>query len=114
MGLYFFILVVVFFASSVASSVKKSGEIAKNVERKKEELTQLKKEQERLKAELERVSSEEYVEKQIRDNLGMSRAGELIVVLPDPEIVKKFSPIVAQEEEVLPDPNWKKWLNLFF
>ena len=43
----------------------------------------------------------------------MAKEGEIVVILPDPETVRKFAPSIYTEEEPLPDPNWKKWLKLF-
>jgi hypothetical protein len=55
-----------------------------------------------------------FIEKQIRNKLGLVKPGEAIVVLPDAEILKKMAPQIIAEEDVLPDPNWKKWEKLFF
>ena len=63
---------------------------------------------------LAEVKGEEYIEKQLRDNLGLAKEGEIVVVLPDEEILRKIAPSVPEEEDILPDPTWKKWLKLFF
>ena len=39
--------------------------------------------------------------------------GETIVVLPEEETLRKMAPRFEREEEVLPDPTWKKWVKLF-
>jgi len=61
---------------------------------------------------------EEYIEKikgeNEEDKLGLAKEGETIIVLPDEETIRKFAPSDEKEEEILPDPNWKKWLKLFF
>ncbi len=43
----------------------------------------------------------------------MAKEGEIIIVLPDEEILGTLAPNLEEEEEALPDPNWKKWLKLF-
>ncbi|MDP3994252.1 MAG: hypothetical protein Q8P91_00270, partial [bacterium] len=59
------------------------------------------------------AKKQEYIEKQLRDKLGLSKEGETIVVLPDADTLRKLVPPIPGEEEILPDPNWKKWLKLF-
>ena len=73
----------------------------------------LRKENEELKKELQILGSEEYKERQLRDKLGLAKEGELIVVLPDDETLRKLAPKILEEEDSLPDPNWKKWMHLF-
>lgn len=112
-GSYFLIFLIFILTSSLLQTIKRENSIKTEVEKKKEHLEDLKKDQERLKKELVEVQSGEYIERQLRDNLGLSREGEITVVLPDPEVVRKFAPSLEIPEEVLPDPNWKRWLELF-
>ena len=70
-------------------------------------------ENEELKKELQILGSEEYKERQLRDKLGLAKEGELIVVLPPDETLRKLAPKSLEEEDSLPDPNWKKWMHLF-
>jgi hypothetical protein len=42
------------------------------------------------------------------------KEGEVIVVLPDEDILRKLAPLLPTEENTLPEPNWKKWEKLFF
>lgn len=54
------------------------------------------------------------MEKELRDSLGFSRQGEVVVVLPDDLVNKTIEDRkqeVASEEQL---PNWKKWWDLFF
>jgi cell division protein FtsB len=112
-GTYFLIFLVFVFTSSLVQSIKRIKDVNSSVVGKESELENLQKEQDRLKKELERVQSDEYIEKQLRDNLGLAKEGEITVILPDSEIVKRFAPKLDTEEESLPDPNWKRWLKLF-
>src|SRR3990170_4508136 len=66
-----------------------------------------------LEKKLEEVKSDDYIEKQIRDKLGLAKEGEIVVVLPPPEVVRKLAPKIEEQEDTLPDPNWKKWFHLF-
>jgi len=93
--------------SSLASARKQINEAKKRVEeaqRKNDELI----------TKAQEVTSEAFTEQVARNKLGLAKPGETIIILPDPEIVKKFSGRVANEEQdSLPDPNWRKWLKLF-
>lgn len=91
----------------------KTKEIKKRIEKIRGRITKLEDEKEELENQLNEAKSQEYLEKQLRDKLGLSREGETIVVLPDAEILKKFVPEMPQEEETLPDPVWRKWARLF-
>ncbi|MDD5566535.1 MAG: septum formation initiator family protein [Candidatus Omnitrophica bacterium] len=75
-------------------------------------LENLQSENEKLKQDLEYVNSSEYIEKTARDSLGMAFEGETVVILPDDEEFKVL-PEKPPEEIVLPEPNWKKWMQLF-
>ena len=63
-----------------------------------------------LKARLEEVKSDEFVEREARDKLGMVREGEILVVLPQTE--ESSNPQATN----LPDDstNWQKWMRLYF
>jgi len=66
-----------------------------------------------LQKKIEELGSEVYIESQIRNNLGLVKEGEIVVVLPDPELLRKLAPVYEKEEKESPVVNWKKWLNLF-
>ncbi|MBX4205750.1 septum formation initiator family protein [Candidatus Microgenomates bacterium] len=79
----------------------------------KKEIVDINIKNENLKKQIQISSTEEFKEQQARDKLGLVKEGETIIVLPETEILKKFSPKIEEEQETLPEPNWKKWLNLF-
>jgi cell division protein FtsB len=106
----FFILLSVSLARNVIR-ILRAGEKVQEAEGRVEKL---KKEQEELKKRLETIGSDEYIEKQLRDNLGLAKEGEVVVVLPDEETLRALAPRFEQEDETLPDPNWKKWWKLLF
>lgn len=73
-------------------------------------------EQAGLQRQLAVVTSEEFAEEQIRDELLLAREGETVVVVPFDSTSTSLSAgaqgkQVAQEEENL--PNWRKWARLF-
>lgn len=76
-------------------------------------LEKIEAEKNRLEEQLKISESEEYVEKQLRNKLGLVKEGEIVIVLPEASIVKKLSPVIPEEEVSKPKPNWQKWLELF-
>jgi cell division protein FtsB len=67
-----------------------------------------KQENQRLKAALSYSQTQEFIEKQARDKLFMSKEDEQkVLILKDSEDSSKLS-------EKNNDPNWRKWWNLFF
>jgi len=81
---------------------------------KEKTLAELKKEDELAKKRLEEMSSNEYIEKQLRDNLMMQKAGEVVVVLPDEDTLRSLAPVIPQTEDKSDfKPNWRLWLEKF-
>lgn len=91
--------------------IRKSNE---KIEETRQRVEELKGKNEELRQQLEVVESDLFVEKQLRDKLGLAKEGEIVVVLPDDETLRKLAPKYEEEEAAIPDPNWKKWLNLFY
>ena len=113
---YFLYLVVLILLLLTISLVRNILRVSQAGDREKivgGRVENLKEENEKLKNELEKIESEAYVEFQARDKLGLAKEGEIIVVLPDDEILRKIAPLIEEEEESLPDPTWKKWIHLF-
>ena len=98
---------------SLFRSISKTKQNALLIKKERDRVEALSKEKQRLEEELQKVHSEEYIEKQLRDTLGLAKDGEIVLILPDEEVVKKFAPEYDEEEETLPDPNWKKWAKMF-
>lgn len=107
-------LLLIGLSSSLVRSYQKVGRTKAVIEREKGRVEELKKENKKLEEDLTRVKSEEFIEVQLRDKLGLARPGEIVLVLPDAETLKKLAPRLEEEEEALPDPPWKKWAKLFF
>lgn len=63
-----------------------------------------------LKQELEASKSADFVERQARDKLNMSRPGEVVLIIPDvPVKEEKTESSVASLQE----PNIRQWIRLF-
>jgi cell division protein FtsB len=110
---YLFLAVVVLLFISLVRNIIKSVQVGNRIKAEKTKLEDLKKEKNELERKLAETQSAEYLEKQLRNKLGLAKEGEIILVLPDEETLKKMAPENIEPEEVLPDPTWKKWLKLF-
>jgi len=86
----------------------KAGERIKLAEQK---VSQLEKEQPELLGKRQYYQSEEFIEEEARNKLGLSRPGETIVILPP-----NVGEILGQKEKTSEKeiPNWQRWWRLFF
>ena len=74
----------------------------------KEKLVSEQKKNQFLKEHLFYVKTNQFVEEEAREKLGMSRPGEYVVIAPT-------STSLNQEKiEIDMRPNWRKWWELFF
>jgi cell division protein FtsB len=110
---YLLILFVFLTLLGLARSINKARQVREMIKEKQEKVDKLNKENEEFKKRLKEVTSDEYIEKQLRDSLGLAKEGEIVVVLPDKETLKALAPHIEEEEDSLPDPNWKRWVHLF-
>lgn len=69
----------------------------------------LKKEQEELLKKKAAASRPGFLEKVAYDQLGMSRPGEEIIIIPQ-ELLVDRTPVIAVDNT----PNWQKWVRLLF
>jgi len=111
---YIFIALFLVLSISLIRNVIKISQAGKVVGEASLRVEILKEENLKLQERLSEVQGEAYVEKELRDKLGLAKEGETILVLPEEDIVRSLAPKLTEEEETLPDPNWKKWLKLFF
>ena len=107
------VFAILFLISLIRSLIKITGS-KKQIDEARGRVEKLQSENESLKNKLVLSQSEAFIEQQLRDKLGLAKEGEIVVVLPESSILKQYSPKIAYEEEVLPDPTWKMWLRLFY
>ena len=110
---YLIFALAVFLVISTVRNIGKIIQIRREVAAEKAKIEKQKAENEELAKKVAETQGPEFVEKEVRDKLGLVKSGEAIVVLPDAETLRSFAPKPPIEEDVLPDPNWKKWLKLF-
>ena len=111
---YIMIIFLVMFSLSLFRNISKIRQTNQKIEEKKERVEKLNKENEELTRRLKIVDEAEFIEKKLRDDLGLAKEGEIVVILPSKEVLRSLAPNYEEEEDSLPDPNWKKWLNLFY
>lgn len=112
-GFVFLLIIFVVLVSSFIKSIKRIKEGDVLIEKTNIKLEKLNQENKKLEDQLKITQSEEFVEKQLRDKLGLAKEGEIILVLPDNETLKKLAPVMPSEEEIILKPNWMKWIDLF-
>lgn len=112
LGYAAWILIIIFLASTV-KNVERVISIRKQVNAEKMKIDKMQADNAKLQAQITEAQSQNFIDKQIRDKLGLTKVGEVMVVLPDELVVKSLAPQAPTDEELLPDPNWRKWLKLF-
>lgn len=75
---------------------------------REQELARLKRDNAELETRLADMKSEAYVEKVARDQLGMIKEGETIVMLPESASMSASKGVGMEEA------NWRQWWSLFF
>lgn len=108
------IFLVFFLGFSFLRNIGKVSKVKKEIKEREIRVEKLKEENERLRTTLAQTQSGEFVEKQIRDKLGLAKEGEIVLVMPDSEILEKLAPDLPKSEASLPLKNWEKWYRLFF
>lgn len=64
-----------------------------------------------LKKKLSQVQSAEFIEQQARDKLDLSKAGEVLMIIPEEKIKQILG---ASQTAQIRLPNWLGWWKVFF
>ena len=110
---YLLILGVIIVAISLVRNIIRAINIKDRIKTEEVKVEVLRKEKEELEKKVAEAESDAYIEKQLRDKLGLAKEGEIVLILPEDEILRKIAPVIQEETDFLPDPTWKKWLKLF-
>jgi cell division protein FtsB len=113
MGLIASIAVFFILASSLVKSISRIKLGDSVVEKTKVKIEKSEAENQKLAEQLKITQSNEFLEKQLRDKMGLAKEGEIILVLPEADIVRKLAPQISEEEEIKPKTNLEKWMELF-
>ena len=104
---------VVFLLFSAIKNINRVASIRKSVQAEELRVEKMKQDNAQLEAQVAMMQGSDFIEKEIRDKLGLAKEGESVVVLPSEDLLRKLAPQMPVEEDALPDPNWKKWMKLF-
>lgn len=103
------IIVLIVVIRSIILSINSLSDNNKSLTELKNDLITKKRENQLLKEKLHYVKSDEFIEFEARNKLGLTRKDEYMVLVPqDPN---KATTEQIEIEEV---PNWEKWKKLFF
>jgi cell division protein FtsB len=98
---------------TLVKNVIRTNQIREQIEAEKVKIAKIQAENDKLASEVANTQSAEFIEREMRNKLGLGKEGEAIVVLPDPDALRKLAPVIPVEVDTLPDPNWRKWVHLF-
>lgn len=102
------VLVLLLIIKNNISGIVRTLEDENTAENLKEKLVSEQKKNKFLKEHLFYVKTNQFVEKEAREKLLMSRPGEYVVIAPT------ASPLDQEKIEIDTRPNWQKWWSLFF
>lgn len=107
LGLTLFSLILIVTLSRSIISVWQKRDV---IREREETLAKIEAENEALKKRLALSQSPDYIEREAREKLGLTRPGESVVLMPPATEAAKLL------EELLPKPlpNWRQWWRLFF
>ncbi len=109
-----FLILLAVFIVSLVRNVSRSYDANRRITQANSDLNKLETESVDLKKELDISTTYSFKEKEVRDKLGLAKEGDIVLVLPSAQELRKLAPERKAKEEAIPDPNWKKWLKLFF
>ncbi len=110
-----FFLLAVFLALSLVRNIQKIRNANEKIDNAEKKLEDLNKESLLLQKKLKEVESTNFIVKEARDKLGLAKEGEIVLILPEDEVLRKLSPKDINGEEImLTEENWKEWFKLFF
>jgi len=110
---YIIIFLCLSFAFSTFQSIRRSQTARDRVESLRSSVESLENRKHELEMQINETRTEEYIETELRQKLGLTRENEIVIILPEDEVVRRFAPNQELYTEELPDPNWKKWVKLF-
>ncbi|MCX7928747.1 MAG: hypothetical protein N2558_03635 [Patescibacteria group bacterium] len=70
--------------------------------------------QSEIKEKLKETDDFYFAEKMLRDKLGMARQGEIVVVLPSEDELRKIVPRLYDDVKEEKVSNWEMWLKIFY
>jgi cell division protein FtsB len=111
------IIIMVYLLISFVRDSLELGEIEKRLKRAADEVERLRTEKRELEEKKRWAESEDFLEEEARNKLGLGKEGETVVVLPEEEdggagVERELG--VMKKEETEEKENWQRWADLFF
>lgn len=103
------LLFLIFAIASLSSNTVNLVRRGLVVRKEQQELEDLKKENQRLRARLDYVGSEEFLEREARDSLGLTKE-ESILILPEEFFAEEKIKVETDQQPSV----WRQWWSLFF
>lgn len=104
--IFFLFLIIFFFSSFVPNVFNYKNRLDFYHQIKKDYQEETKKNIE-LKTKIAKQKSADEVEKNVRNNLNLTKENEIIIILPSPKITPSPTPTPVLK-------NWQKWIEVFF
>lgn len=111
-GLILAIFITVFISYNLLSQILEALKSGERLSTEADSLYKLEAKNKELKKRLEEVKSTQFIEKEARNKLGLSKPGETIIVIPDEKIKEILQGSASAQETRLPNP--LGWWKLFF
>ena len=109
--------VVAYMLYNLTVSIYDNYQIEQHIAEFEEKNQQLAMENQKKLADFQYYTSEEYVEKIAKQNLGLINPGEKVIIIPDEDLIvlsEEEDAAAASEELRAAWPNTKKWWKFFF
>jgi len=110
---YLMVLIVLMLVFSFFQSIQRSRNAHERINNLRKQVEELETQKQDLQYKVGAANTEGFVESELRTKLGLVKENEIVIILPEADIVRSFASRSSIPEESLPDPNWRKWMNLF-
>ncbi|MBU1000060.1 septum formation initiator family protein [Patescibacteria group bacterium] len=105
------ILIVLFMVFNLINQIIEATRSGERLSEAADAVYRLEIKNKQLKNKLVQVKSQEFIEEEIRNKLGLSKKGETVVVIPAEKIKAVLGTSQVTEVRL---PNWLGWLKVFF
>lgn len=111
---FILVILIALLSFSIVSNYTRLSKAGNTIEEARSKVEKLQQEQMTLEKQIAETESQQFIERQLRDKLGLAKEGEVVIVLPDENELRKLAPPKIPKEEYIQEKNWKKWEKLFF
>ncbi|MBI2029492.1 septum formation initiator family protein [Candidatus Gottesmanbacteria bacterium] len=107
----FTLILGVFLVISLVRSIADLWQKGSLFEKEEQRFAKARLDHEQLLSEYDKIQSPQYVEQQARDKLGLTKEGEVVVVLPQKPEAKPPN-IIDAKVELSSLPIWRQWIEV--